>query len=91
MIQSGQAESGEDTAKKIFDMTSSLCEQEHVVVMGPTVPGISKIKDIYRHVLYYKYEKYDTLIQIKNMIEASLEAEKNTEVLVSFDFDPLNT
>ena len=91
MIQSEQKEHGEKMAGQLCDVTRRFCEEMHVLVMGPTMPGISKIKDIYRHVIYYKYEKYDTLIRIKDMIETYFEAEKKNDVMVSFDFDPLNT
>lgn len=64
---------------------------EKPVVIGPAAPGIAKIKDIYRFVLYYKHQKYDTLIQVKNDMEEYLERHKEWDALVSFDFDPLNT
>lgn len=39
---------------------------EEVAIIGPASPGIGKINDVYRKVLYLKTEKYDTLIKMKN-------------------------
>ena len=36
-----------------------------MAVIGPASPGIGKINDIYRKVLYLKTEKYDTLVKMK--------------------------
>lgn len=91
MIQSEHSENGEAFARKLREITEDECRREQIVMIGPAAPGISKIKDIYRYVLYYKHKKYDTLIRIKDLIEQYLDAEKKTDVLISFDFDPLNT
>lgn len=88
-IQSASEETGRTLAALLKQETGNM--QEKPVVMGPAAAGIAKIKDIYRFVLYYKHQKYDTLIQVKNCIEEYLERHKEWDALVSFDFDPLNT
>lgn len=88
-IQSASEETGRTLAALLKQETGNM--QEKPVVIGPAAAGIAKIKDIYRFVLYYKHQKYDTLIQVKNDIEEYLERHKEWDALVSFDFDPLNT
>ena len=100
-IQSADQETGQALAvelKKISEERFQAVPEnatgpadEKPVVIGPAAPGIAKIKDIYRFVLYYKHQKYDTLIQVKNDMEEYLERHKEWDALVSFDFDPLNT
>ena len=72
-------------------VTKEEQQEQKPVVIGPTAAGIAKMKDIYRFVLYYKHKKYDTLIQVKNDMEEYIEQNKISDVLVAFDFDPLNT
>ena len=100
-IQSADQETGQALAvelKKISEESFQAVPEnaagpadEKPVVIGPAAPGIAKSKDIYRFVLYYKHQKYDTLIQVKNDMEEYLERHKEWDALVSFDFDPLNT
>ena len=100
-IQSADQETGQALAVELKKISEERFQKvsenaagpadEKTVVIGPAAPGIAKIKDIYRFVLYYKHQKYDTLIQVKNDMEEYLERHKEWDALVSFDFDPLNT
>lgn len=59
-------------------------------VIGPASPGIGKINDIYRKVLYLKTERYDTLIKIKNYLERYMEMNPGfASMRVQFDFNPI--
>ncbi len=78
-------------AARHAEVSGEQVEDEKPVVIGPAAPGIAKIKDIYRFILYYKHKKYDTLIRVKNDMEEYLEQNKVGDALVAFDFDPLNT
>lgn len=102
-IQSADEKAGEQLAEclkeeierrfevQCEELTKEEQQEQKPVVIGPTAAGIAKIKDIYRFVLYYKHKKYDTLIQVKNDMEEYIEQNKISDVLVAFDFDPLNT
>ena len=69
-----------------------VCKDESVDVIGPAVPGIGKINDIYRKVLYLKTERYDTLVKIKNLMEQYIEVNSGFRTIrVQFDFNPMNT
>ena len=60
-------------------------------LIGPASPGISKINDVYRKVLYLKAERYDTLRKAKNQLEQYIEINRGFDVMrIQFDFNPVN-
>lgn len=62
-----------------------------VLVFGPQDAGIAKLRDVYRKVIYLRYEDYNRLIAIKDDMEKYLLEENRFRLAhVSFDFDPTN-
>lgn len=60
-------------------------------IIGPASPGIGKINDVYRKVLYLKAERYDTLIKMKNYLEQYIEVNPGFQKMrIQFDFNPMN-
>lgn len=60
-------------------------------IIGPASPGIGKINDVYRKVLYLKAERYDTLIRMKNYMEQYIEVNPGFQKMrIQFDFNPMN-
>ena len=57
---------------------------------GFDVISVGKINDIFRFVLYVKSEKYDTLVQIKDLLEQELQLLQPKYESVKFDFNPLH-
>lgn len=67
-----------------------VCRNEEIDIIGPASPGIGKINDIYRKVLYLKTEKYDTLIRVKNRLEQYIELNSGFDRMrIQFDFNPM--
>lgn len=62
-----------------------------LLLLGPAPASIGKINDIYRFVFYAKSERYDTLIQIKDLLEETVSGLQLRNEIVQFDFDPMNT
>ena len=59
-------------------------------VIGPASPGIDKIKDIYRRVLYVKAESYGALVGIKDRVEKYIEINSGFDKMrIQFDFNPM--
>ena len=59
-------------------------------VIGPASPGIDKIKDIYRRVIYIKAEQYSLLVGIKDKIEQYIEINAGFDRMrIQFDFNPM--
>ncbi len=61
-----------------------------VSVIGPTPATISKLRDIYRHMIYAKSRSVDVLTDIKDRAERYFEENGKREVRISFDLDPMN-
>ncbi len=60
-------------------------------LVGPSVPEISKIKDIFRRVVYIKHSQYNKLVEIKDYIEMyDVSGKTDDMVSVQFDFNPIN-
>ena len=60
-------------------------------VIGPASPGIDRIKDVYRRVLYIKAPEYDTLVRIKDRMEQYIEINSGfNRIRIQFDFNPMN-
>ncbi|MGN0395015.1 MAG: primosomal protein N' [Coprococcus sp.] len=71
--------------KKRFDSDRELR------IVGPSVPEISRIKDIFRMVVYIKHSQYNKLVEIKDYIEAYEEKKcLDDSVSIQFDFNPMN-
>lgn len=61
-----------------------------VQVIGPAGPGIDKIKDVYRRVIYVKAARYEALVEIKNRMEKYIEINTGFDRMrIQFDFNPM--
>lgn len=64
---------------------------QNIEIIGPASPGIEKVNDVYRKVLYLKAERYDTLIKIKNYLEQYIEVNAGFQKMrIQFDFNPMD-
>ncbi len=64
--------------------------QKQVELIGPASPGIGKINDIYRKVVYLKTKRYDTLVTMKNRLEQYIEVNAGFNTMrIQFDFNPM--
>ena len=64
--------------------------RKRAAVIGPASPGIDKVKDIYRRVIYIKAPEYDTLTGIKDRLEQYIEINSGfNKMRIQFDFDPM--
>lgn len=60
-------------------------------IIGPASPGIGKINDVYRKVLYLKSERYDTLVKMKDRLEQYIDVNCGFQkIRIQFDFNPMN-
>lgn len=68
-----------------------IAPKETTQVIGPASPGIGKINDVYRKVIYIKDENYDTLVKVKNGLEQYIEVNPGyRKIRIQFDFDPMH-
>lgn len=68
-----------------------VSEDKTLCVIGPTQAAVSKINDLYRHVLYLKHRDYEKLVCIKDILEEYSKQQELKNQTVQFDFDPMNT
>lgn len=69
----------------------NACKGVKIDIIGPASPGIGKINDVFRKVLYLKSEKYDTLVVVKNRLEKYIELNRGFDkIRIQFDFNPMN-
>lgn len=65
-------------------------EADGYFIIGPSKAAITKIKDIYRYVIYIKHQEYRALVTLKNHLEQYMNDKGIFEkALVSFDFNPM--
>nr|WP_066717847.1 primosomal protein N' [Clostridium sp. Marseille-P299] len=76
-------------------MNQSKEENELIVnsiIVGPTDASLAKANDIYRRVIYFKYENYESLVLLKDFLEGYIENSEYFEaVSVQFDFNPMSS
>ncbi len=78
-------------AKYLKEYAARINRNETIQIIGPASPGVGKINDVYRKVIYLKDEKYDTLIEMKNKLEQYIEINSGfNKVRIQFDFNPMN-
>ncbi|MCH5250288.1 MAG: primosomal protein N' [Lachnospiraceae bacterium] len=59
-------------------------------IIGPTQAYVSKINDLYRHILYFKHADYEKLVWIKDMLETYTKEQNFKYQSIQYDFDPMN-
>ena len=65
--------------------------RQEIALIGPSDAGLSKLKDVYRKVLYLKCTKMNYLTEWKGWLEAVLPKEKQLSTFnIQFDMDPVN-
>lgn len=68
-----------------------LARTRKIQIIGPSIPNVGKIKDIYRRMLYIKAESYEVLVDVKDRTEQYIELNKGfSKMKIQFDFNPVN-
>lgn len=88
------ASAKEEQAAAASVAIAALAEErkdEKLLLIGPTEPAVAKISDIYRRVVYFKYDSYEYLTGLRDTIEAFMEDNPAfRDVMIQFDFNPMN-
>lgn len=85
--------------ERLTEASIDICEHIHklfdaqeVYVIGPGEATISKVKDIYRRVVYLKHIEYNVLVLVKNELEQVMESRiAEGQFGMQFDFNPMNS
>ena len=81
----------EKACKYLKEYILRIKGQAKLDVIGPASPGVDKIKDIYRRVIYVKAPEYRTLVVLKDRMEQYIEINSGFQKMrIQFDFNPMN-
>lgn len=93
LIQAGRKEEAwlaHDRIRKMLEISQAE-ERDPVTIMDPGPAMISKIRDVYRYVLYLKHRDQDRLSDLRCRLENVIEDhEMFAGIHVQFDLDPMN-
>lgn len=90
LISSKEEEMGERVARILVQNIEAM-QIKMLSVVGPASPGIAKMNDIYRKVIYLKSNQYEILVGVKDGLEQYIERQTFCgDVNVQFDFNPVN-
>ena len=85
MFSSIKEEELDISAKKIMESIKSDIKFKKTIIIGPTTPAVSKVKDYYRKLVYIKNTNYDILLDVQRKIEENLTAYKNVGAIYDFN------
>ena len=92
-VQSGNESQSVIAKLRIEKMIEQSQQKEAVPVqiLSPGQASLSKLKDIYRQVLYLKHKDKEVLLDLKRRLEPVLEKHPMfAGISIQFDFDPLS-
>lgn len=94
-IFSKEEERGLALAKELSEMVKTYQKPDEpmnkrLLVIGPAPANLGKANDIFRFVFYVKYEKYDTLVEVKDKLEERVQAMQLKNETMQIDFNPVN-
>lgn len=89
VLGSGQDEEHLETAMEYLKkFILKIYPKADLQVIGPALPGVGKVRDVYRRVIYCKHAKYNTLVAIKNQLERYIEINSGFDTIqIQFDFN----
>lgn len=91
VLMLGEEENLLNTAAEYLKAYAERIGGNYLEVIGPAVPYIGKVSDIYRKILYLKCPKYGMLIRVKNRLERYIKVNSGFQTLrIQFDFNPMN-
>ena len=91
VLMMGEDENHLNTAAEYLKAYAERIGGDYLEVIGPAVPYVGKVSDIYRKILYLKCPKYGMLIRVKNQLERYIKVNSGFQTLrIQFDFNPMN-
>lgn len=74
----------------LVQMKELASSMEGIQVIGGQKASITKVKDVYRYVIYAKHRQYEQLVKMQKFLERYMEEEKIfKKAMVTFDFNPM--
>ncbi len=81
----------ESIAEIVKQYIRGMENEQRPECIGPGEASVYRVQDVYRRILYIKYDDYQELVRIKNIIEDYVKCDSfSKRTRVYFDFDPMN-
>lgn len=81
----------EQTAGEVAGWLGGRTDAGQVQIIGPADATVSKVKDVYRKVIYLKAPVYAALVRIRELLDEWLRADNPfPNVHIQYDFNPLS-
>ena len=90
LVISKKEEDGQYVVNSFAGLIKKSITDDAPYIIGPAKACISKINDLYRHILYFKHADYEKLVQIKDMLEIYSKEQNFRYQNIQYDFDPMN-
>lgn len=90
LVISKKEEDGQHVVNSFAGLIKERMTDDAPYIIGPAKACISKINDLYRHILYFKHADYEKLVQIKDMLEIYSKEQNFRYQNIQYDFDPMN-
>lgn len=95
LIAAGDEEKALKASELLTGAIKQWEEKEELMeyrIIGPAPARLSKANDIYRFCLFIKDEEYQRLVAVKDFLDGFYRfSEEFQEIIVQFDFDPMNS
>lgn len=80
-----------DLLAKKLEQAQNNGKLDGLSMIGPADAAVAKVNDIYKKVIYFKHEDYNTLVHIKDVLEEFIGKHREFQnVSIQFDFNPMN-
>ncbi len=91
LVISAKEDEGEYITRRFSELIKQrFSDNKELYIIGPAQASLSKLNDMYRHVIYFKHKDYEKLVMIKDMLEAYSKEENLKYQNILYDFDPVN-
>ena len=77
-------------AEDFADYLKALAKGRRFQVLGAAPAAVSKVKDVFRYVIYVKADRPETLMILKNALDERKITKHSGQEIVQYDFDPVN-
>ena len=77
-------------AEDFADYLKALAKGRRFQVLGAAPAAVSKVKDVFRYVIYVKADRSETLMILKNALDERKITKHSGQEIVQYDFDPVN-
>jgi primosomal protein N' (replication factor Y) len=88
-IMSKYEKNADQMANYLSASVKDFCKEHRILILGPSIARVGKIKDYYRYGFYLKTKDEEAILECKERIEEIYNNKMDQRCLLQFDFDPI--